>query len=450
MNSQVAHSSARANHSIADINTVLRSCGIGNITQHELAMVGSEIDLVRFNTTLAAIRGQKGMTRDRAIQFMRAIIEKARVAIAGGAEVPASPWPDLSSKTVELSSLRDVNATLKSIGLPSLRPEHVEPLLRNYGRTEILRLMNLAVAGGETGDQAKTTLRSMISETMSAATGNGSASAATQPTAQVRTLPVAARSAADEIPADVDGERGDDAHGARSQPASIGQTPNASGQHELARRSDAGEHAHAIARRDTGSHERRATAQTADGRADTSARSAQDRVQCKAYGSRAAITVETAETEAGIPTVRFEFAPVLGNGDSSHSDDGSADKPSKAYDWGKKLIIQLTADEVPQLLAVLYGFAPGAQFSNHGQSKVKWMSLENQEKSIYMRAGDKDVPILVIPVSSPNSIMQIANIAMLVARKRYRALTGDDIRLLVKNQVAQRTKPVQQNRSGAR
>ena len=99
---------------------------------------------------------------------------------------------------------------------------------------------------------------------------------------------------------------------------------------------------------------------------------------------------------------------------------------------------------------MLYGFAPGAQFSNHGQSKVKWMSLENQEKSIYMRAGDKDVPILVIPVSSPNSIMQIANIAMLVARKRYRALTGDDIRLLVKNQVAQRAKPVQQNRTGAR
>ena len=449
MNSHVAHSSARANHSIADINTVLRSCGIGNISQHELAMVGSEIDLVRFNTTLSAISGPKGITRDRAIQFMRTIIEKARVAIAGGAAVPASPWPDLSSKTVELSSLRDVNATLKSIGLPSLRPEHVEPLLRSYGRTEILRLMNLAVAGGETGDHATMTLRSMVSETMSAAAGNGSASAAsaasaaTQPTAQVRTLPVAARSAADEIPAEVDGERGDDAHGARSQPASRGQAQNAS-------RSDAGEHAHAIARRDPGSHERRATAQTADGRADTSTRSAQDRVQCKAYGSRAAITVETAETEAGIPTVRFEFAPVLGNGDSNHSDDGSADKPSKAYDWSKKLIIQLTADEVPQLLAVLYGFAPGAQFSNHGQSKVKWMSLENQEKSIYMRAGDKDVPILVIPVSSPNSIMQIANIAMLVARKRYRALTGDDIRLLVKNQVAQRTKPVQQNRTGAR
>ncbi len=424
MNSPAARPSARANHSIADINTVLRSCGIGNITQHELAMVGSEIDLVRFNTTLAAISGQKGMTRDRAIQFMRAIIEKARVAIAGGAEVPASPWPDMSSKTVGLSSLRDVNATLKSIGLPSLRPEHVEPLLRNYGRTEILRLMNLAVAGGETGDQATMTLRSMISETISSAAGNGYANAATQPTAQVRTLPVAARPAADEIPAEVDDERGDDAHGARSQPASRGQAQNASGQHESSRRSD--------------------------GRADTSARSAQDRVQCKAYGSRAAITVETAETEAGIPTIRFEFAPVLGNGDSGHSDDGSADKPSKAYDWSKKLIIQLTADEVPQLLAVLYGFAPGAQFSNHGQSKVKWMSLENQEKSIYMRAGDKDVPILVIPVSSPNSIMQIANIAMLVARKRYRALTGDDIRLLVKNQVAQRTKPVQQNRTGAR
>jgi hypothetical protein len=443
MNSHAPRPSTRASHSIADINTVLRSCGIGNISQHELAMVGSEIDLVRFNTTLSAISGPKCMTRDRAIQFMRAIIEKARVAIAGGAAVPASPWPDLSSKTVELSSLRDVNATLKSIGLPSLRPEHVEPLLRNYGRTEILRLMNLAVAGGETGDHATMTLRSMVSETMSAAAGNGSASAATQPTAQVRTLPVAARSAADEIPAEVDGERGDDAHGARSQPASRGQAQNAS-------RSDAGEHAHAIARRDPSSHERRATAQTADGRADTSARSAQDRVQCKAYGSRAAITVETDETEAGIPTVRFEFAPVLGNGDSNHSDDGSADKPSKAYDWSKKLIIQLTADEVPQLLAVLYGFAPGAQFSNHGQSKVKWMSLENQEKSIYMRAGDKDVPILVIPVSSPNSIMQIANIAMLVARKRYSALTGDDIRLLVKNQVAQRTKPVQQNRSGAR
>ena len=450
MNSQVAHSSARANHSIVDINTVLRSCGIGNITQHELAMVGSEIDLVRFNTTLAAIRGQKGMTRDRAIQFMRAIIEKARVAIAGGAEVPASPWPDLSSKTVELSSLRDVNATLKSIGLPSLRPEHVEPLLRNYGRTEILRLMNLAVAGGETGDQATMTLRSMISETMSAAAGNGSASAATQPTAQVRTLPVAARAAVDEIPVEADDEHGDDANATTAQAAPRERAQNAAAHRESTRPSDAGEHVRAGERPAAGGHERHGSAQTVVDCSVAPHRTTQDRVQCKAYGNRAAITVETAETEAGIPTVRFEFAPVLGNGDSASPDDTSADKPGKAYDWSKKLIIQLTADEVPQLLAVLYGFAPGTQFSNHGQSRVKWMSLENQEKSIYMRAGDKDVPILVIPVSSPNSIMQIANIAMLVARKRYRALTGDDIRLLVKNQVAQRAKPVQQNRTGAR
>lgn len=448
MNSTATRANTRANPSIADINAVLRSCGIGNITQHELAMVSAQIDLVRFNTTLAAIRGPKCITRDRAAQFMRTTVDKARVAIAGGAEVPAAPWPDLSAKTVALSSLRDVNTTLSTIGLPSLRPEHVEPLLRNYGRTEILRLMNLAVAGGETGDQARRTLRSMISETVSAA-GNGSAGRAQQQTAQVRTLPVA-RAAADEIPAEVDVERGDDVNVARSQPASRGQVPNAAGHHESARQSDSGEHGQAIARRDTGTHERRATAQVVDAGSTGSHRSSQDRVQCKAYGNRAAITVETAETEAGIPTVRFEFAPVQGNGDSGHPDDASTDKPGKAYDWSKKLIIQLTADEVPQLLAVLYGFAPNAQFSNHGQSKVKWMSLENQEKSIYMRAGDKDVPILVIPVSSPNSIMQIANIAMLVARKRYRALTGDDIRLLVKNQVAQRIKPVQQSRPGVR
>ena len=434
MNSPSAQASPRASHSITDINAVLRSAKLNPITQHELAMIGSQIDVVRFNTTLAAMRGPDGMTRQRAVRFMSDLIEKARIAIAHGGEIPASPWPDLSTRAVKLSSLREVNATLDSIGLPRLRPEHIEPLLRAYGRTEILRLMNLAVAGGETGEQATASLRSMIAETVQTTAGTATASS----TADVRPLRATARPAADEIPADVDAPV--DGPSPVEPPAAPRERPS-----HAARPHEAGP-APSAARRGTATPERHA----APASVGSTSRSVLDRVQCKAYGNRAAITVETAETEAGIPTVRFEFAPVLGNGDSGHPDDASTDKPGKAYDWSKKLIIQLTADEVPQLLAVLYGFAPSAQFSNHGQSKVKWMSLENQEKSIYMRAGDKDVPILVIPVSSPNSIMQIANIAILVARKRYHGLTTDDIRLLVKNQVAQRVKTVQQNRTSAR
>ena len=435
MNSPSAQASPRASHSITDINTVLRSAKLNHITQHELAMIGSQIDMVRFNTTLAAMRGQDGMTRQRAIRFMSDLIEKARIAIANGGEIPASPWPDLSTRAVKLSSLREVNATLDSIGLPRLRPEHIEPLLRVYGRTEILRLMNLSVAGGETGEQATASLRSMIAETVQTMAGTATASS----TADVRPLRATARPAADEIPPDVDAPIDRPSPG--EPPAAPRERPS-----HAARPHEAGP-APSAAQRGTATPERHA-APTSVG---STSRSVLDRVQCKAYGNRAAITVETAETEAGVPTVRFEFAPVLGQGESHHADDeGSADRPGKTYDWGKKLIIQLTADEVPQLLAVLYGFATGAQFSNHGQSKVKWMSLENQDKCIYMRAGDKDVPILVIPVSSPNAILQIANIAMLVARKRYAALTADDIRALAKNQVAPRIKPVQTNRTAAR
>ena len=440
MNSPTARPSTHTSISITEINTVLRSGGLPTITQHELAMVGSQIDLMRFNTTLAAIRGPRGVNRDRAVQFMRGLIDRARSAIAGGAEIPASPWPDPNPRTVAIASLRDVNTALTSIGLPALRRQHVEPLLRTYGRTEILRLMTLAVAGGETGDKAKSTLESMIAEIIRE-TGQDDG---TVPSAEVHALHGAPRSAADELPDTRDGDAGG-APGYRPASAPRGPAPNAARQPAGAR----GAASAPETPRDPG---HRTPANPATGSPRAAGRTGQDRVQCKAYGTRAAITVEPAETEAGIPTVRFEFAPTLGASATAHPavDDSATDKPGNTYDWSKKLIIQLTADEVPQLLAVLYGFAPSAQFSNHGQSKVKWMSLENQDKSIFMRAGDKDVPILVIPVSSPSAIMQIANIATLVIRKRYAALTGDDIRLLVKNQVAQRTKPVQQNRTGAR
>lgn len=433
MNNPSPRPNPRASHSITDINTVLRSGGIHPITQHELAMLGAQIDVVRFNTTLAAIRGPNSMTRDRAIRFMREVIEKARVAIAGGGEIPASPWPDLSPKAVEFSNLRDVNATLHSLGLPRLRPEHVDPLLKAYGRTEILRLMNLAVAGGETGEQATTTLRSMLHEVLQEASGAARAPS----TAEVRPLHAAPRTAADEIPDGVDpAPDADRPHAAsRATPQTTAAPRPRDSVPPSAPRHQSLPARHAV---------QPATEAVAP------ERSAPARVQCKAYGNRAAITVETAETEAGIPTVRFEFAPVLGNAHAGEDDGATTDRPGKTYDWSKKLIIQLTADEVPQLLAVLYGFAAGAQFSNHGPTKVKWMSLENQDKCIYMRAGDKDVPIMVLPVSSPHAIVQIANIAMLVARKRYGALTADDLRVLVKNQVAVRIKPVPANRTGTR
>jgi hypothetical protein len=78
----------------------------------------------------------------------------------------------------------------------------------------------------------------------------------------------------------------------------------------------------------------------------------------------------------GVPTLRIESAP------GPHPE-----KPDQ-YHWDKKIIFNLTTDELPVLVATMLGLLPECTFSNHGTQNNKSMSMKYQEQNLYLTMNE--------------------------------------------------------------
>jgi len=78
----------------------------------------------------------------------------------------------------------------------------------------------------------------------------------------------------------------------------------------------------------------------------------------------------------GVPTLRIESAP------GPHPE-----KPDQ-YHWDKKIIFNLTTDELPVLVATMLGLLPECTFSNHGPKNNKSMSMKYQEQNLYLAMNE--------------------------------------------------------------
>ncbi|EQD79683.1 hypothetical protein B1A_01603 [mine drainage metagenome] len=384
---------------LQEINRSLVDNRVDPLNSHELAMISSMINRTRFCTTIATITGKPGANREAAIAYLDRLVNAARMSIRNGAPVPPSIWGASATTTPHAASfkpptnLREANDFFAAHALPKLDYAGLSTLYSTYGRNETLRLMTLIGAGGQIGAEAADTLRGMLIDA-----GSPRARMAQPVPSPASVTPISGVRAQDDIPADpeIDDEPHSPAHGSRSNQ---GSRPTVT----------------ATSRplpRDTTGTDRQAP---------------KDRFQARAYGGSAALCVEASESQGGNPTVRFELAPATA-------------KNSKTYQWENKLIVQLTADELPQLLAVLFRFAVGVRFANHGPTKSKWLSLENQDGGLFIKAGDKDVRVLAIPVSTADALVSITDVALGVAHKKYPHLSGEDLKLIVRAQVAPRVK----------
>lgn len=95
-------------------------------------------------------------------------------------------------------------------------------------------------------------------------------------------------------------------------------------------------------------------------------------VSVRLFGKTAAHTLEISTHRRagqflGINVVSVESAkPQVGGG----------------YDWNNKLSIQLTPEEMPEVIAVLLGIVGEATFSNHGSDRNKAVTFRNQPDGI--------------------------------------------------------------------
>lgn len=117
-----------------------------------------------------------------------------------------------------------------------------------------------------------------------------------------------------------------------------------------------------------------------------------ERLSVHVYGGKAALCFEADETRGnpargipGVPTVALDAAPAVGE---------------REYDWkNRKIRIQMTRLELPQVLAVLIGASPGCEFKNHGPENNKGFSIENQGDKFFVRVfGPGEVRAVPIPV----------------------------------------------------
>ena len=78
--------------------------------------------------------------------------------------------------------------------------------------------------------------------------------------------------------------------------------------------------------------------------------------------------------------------------DSAHALSAGA-----GYAWERKLVIQLTPEEMPAAMAVLMNLSPSARFSHHGADHSKFVELRRQEGGLVLVTGER-AAIYSVPV----------------------------------------------------
>lgn len=151
---------------------------------------------------------------------------------------------------------------------------------------------------------------------------------------------------------------------------------------------------------------------------------AKDVHQARAYGLKAAFCAEAGRDRDDQPALYIEMAPADAAGDH-------------AFAWEKKCRFMLMRKELPMLLAVLYGWAPAVTFKNHGQTKAKQLTVENQEGGkLFVKLCDKDVPLMVLPITEWDSQLDLITLTTNLTVQAFRASGPAEVLRFVQSRVA--------------
>lgn len=133
------------------------------------------------------------------------------------------------------------------------------------------------------------------------------------------------------------------------------------------------------------------------------------------YGGKAAFQVEVSETKDGKHTVSIESAGKL---NPTSIDD-------KRFNWKEKINFQLTLNELPIFISVMYGFIPAARFDQHGADNSKFFDIINQEKNVFFKMGAKDLSLKVAPIPITEA-MHFGMLALGSYRQNFPGLLAQD------------------------
>ena len=106
------------------------------------------------------------------------------------------------------------------------------------------------------------------------------------------------------------------------------------------------------------------------------------------YGQSGALCFEADRTRRGCHTVALDAALATA---------------PRQYEWDKKIRLQLTRGELPQVLAVLLGLLSRCEFKNHGEGNNKGFSVEHQGDKVCVRVFAKGQALRTVPITLPDA-----------------------------------------------
>ena len=115
--------------------------------------------------------------------------------------------------------------------------------------------------------------------------------------------------------------------------------------------------------------------------------------QLRLYGKKAAHTLEITPHRRGEDFLGIHVVTI----DSAHALPGGG-----GCDWKNKLVLQLTPEEMPGIIATLIGITASVKFGQHGADRSKYIEVRRQEGGIVLVTGDHGVNF---PVPVPTAIV---------------------------------------------
>ena len=110
------------------------------------------------------------------------------------------------------------------------------------------------------------------------------------------------------------------------------------------------------------------------------------------YGKQSAHTLEIRTHRRGEDFLGVHVVTI----DSAHALPGGG-----GFDWKNKLVLQLTPEEMPGIIATLIGITASVKFGNHGPDRSKFIELRRQDGGIVFVTGEPGISFSVPVRTAP-------------------------------------------------
>lgn len=138
------------------------------------------------------------------------------------------------------------------------------------------------------------------------------------------------------------------------------------------------------------------------------------------YGRKAALTIEADSNRRGRATIAIDAAGARGDGQ---------------FDWGNKIRVQLTPNELVDFTAVLLGAIDRCLFENRGDNAEKGLSLDRQDEGhearFFLRVFARGARPCAVPVSAADALW-VLGLCMRQLRSSHPWMDQPDMEALVR------------------